>query len=183
VSELKRLALPFIQAAAWCRERRADIRFVAPMANERCRVIFEDMLARQGGRLPVTVLNGRALEAMAAADVVLLASGTATLECMLLKRPMVVAYRLSPLTYRLARLLVKTKYYSLPNLLADDALVPELIQDEVSPESLGREIMQLLENPARAGELAAVFARIHTDLRRGASAAAAEVVLQRTGRA
>ncbi len=183
VSELKRLALPFIQAAAWCRERRADIRFVAPMANEACRVIFQDMLTRQGGRLPVTVLNGRALEAMAAADVVLLASGTATLECMLLKRPMVVAYRLSGLTYRLARLLVKTKYYSLPNLLANDALVPELIQDEVSPGSLGREVMQLIENPARGEELTAVFARIHKDLRRGASAAAAEVILQRTGRA
>ena len=183
VSELKRMALPFIQAAAWCRERRADIRFVAPMANEACRVIFQDMLTRQGGRLPVTVLNGRALEAMAAADVVLLASGTATLECMLLKRPMVVAYRLSGLTYLLARLLVKTKYYSLPNLLANDALVPELIQDEVSPGSLGREVMQLIENPARGEELIAVFARIHKDLRRGASAAAAEVILQRTGRA
>ena len=183
VSEVKRLAQPFIEAAAWCRERRDDIRFVAPMANEACRVIFENMLGRQDGRLPVTVLNGRPLEAMAAANVVLLASGTATLECMLLKRPMVVAYRLSPLTYQLARLLVKTKYYSLPNLLADDALVPELIQDEVSAESLGREVMQLIGNPARAVELSEIFSRIHAVLRRGASASAAEVVLQRTGRA
>ncbi|MGB5438116.1 MAG: lipid-A-disaccharide synthase [Gammaproteobacteria bacterium] len=182
VSEVKRLALPFIEAAAWCRERRDDIGFVAPMANEACRVIFENMLGRQDNRLPVTVLNGRPLEAMAAANVVLLASGTATLECMLLKRPMVVAYRLSPLTYQLARLLVKTKYYSLPNLLADDALVPELIQDEVSAESLGREVMQLIGNPARAVELSEIFSRIHAVLRRGASASAAEVVLQRTGR-
>jgi lipid-A-disaccharide synthase len=183
VGELKRLAQPFLQAAAWCHERRIDIQFVAPMANEACRAIFEDLLSSQGGRLPVTVLSGQALEAMAAANVVLLASGTATLECMLLKRPMVVAYRLSALTYQLARLLVKTKYYSLPNLLADDALVPELIQNEVSAESLGREVMRLIENPARAEKLASSFGRIHDDLRRDASHVAADIVLQMTGRA
>ncbi len=182
VGELKRLAQPFLQAAAWCRERRVDIQFVAAMANEACREVFEDLLSSQGGHLPVTVLNGRALEAMAAANVVLLASGTATLECMLLKRPMVVAYRLSALTYQLARLLVKTQYYSLPNLLADDALVPELIQDEVSPELLGREIMQLIENPARAEKLSSIFGRIHDALRRDANHVAADVVLQMTGR-
>jgi lipid-A-disaccharide synthase len=182
VGELKRLALPFLQAAAWCRERRIDIQFVAPMANDACRKIFEDLLTSQGGRLPVTVLDGRALEAMAAANVVLLASGTATLECMLLRRPMVVAYRLSALTYQLARWLVKTKYYSLPNLLADDALVPELIQDEVSPASLGRELMLLIEDPARAEKLSSIFGMIHDALRRDANQVAAGVVLQMTGR-
>jgi len=183
VGEMKRLALPFLQAAAWCHERRADIRFVAPMANEACRVIFEDLLSSHPSRLPVTVLNGQALEAMAAADVVLLASGTATLECMLLKTPMVVAYRLSAFTYRLASLLVKTKYYSLPNLLADEELVQEFIQDEVTPESLGRELMQLIENPARAEKLTAIFGKIHDALRRDASRTAADVVLKMTGRA
>ena len=183
VAEMKRLAPPFLQAAAWCHERRIDIQFVAPMANEACRVIFEDLLSSCAGRLPVTVLNGQALEAMAAADVVLLASGTATLECMLLKRPMVVAYRLSALTYRLASLLVKTKYYSLPNLLADDALVKEFIQDKVTAESLGREVMQLIENPARAEKLSSIFGKIHNDLRRDASRTAADVVLRMTGQA
>jgi len=182
VSELKRLAQPFLQAAARCHERRIDIQFVAPMANAACRAIFEDLLSRQGGRLPVTVLSGQALEAMAAANVVLLASGTATLECMLLKRPMVVAYRLSGLTYQLARLLVKTKYYSLPNLLADDALVQEFIQNEVTAESLGKGVMRLIENPARAEKLASIFGRIHDVLRRDASRVAADVVLQMTGR-
>jgi len=170
------------------------------MANEACRVIFEDLLTSRAGRLPVTVLNGQALEAMAAADVVLLASGTATLECMLLKTPMlasgtatlecmllktpmVVAYRLSAFTYRLASLLVKTKYYSLPNLLADEELVQEFIQDEVTPESLGRELMQLIENPARAEKLTAIFGKIHDALRRDASRTAADVVLKMTGRA
>jgi lipid-A-disaccharide synthase len=166
VGELKRLAQPFLQAAAWCHERRIDIQFIAPMANEACRTIFEDLLSSQGGRLPVTVLSGQALEAMAAANVVLLASGTATLD-----------------TYQLARLLVKTKYYSLPNLLADDALVPELIQNEVSAESLGREVKRLIENPARAEKLASTFGRIHDDLRRNASHVAADIVLQMTGRA
>jgi lipid-A-disaccharide synthase len=183
VGEMKRLALPFLQGAAWCHERNVDIQFVAPMANEACREIFENLLSTYAGGLPVTVLNGQALEAMAAANVVLLASGTATLECMLLKRPMVVAYRLSALTYRLARLLVKTKYYSLPNLLADEALVQEFIQGEVTAESLGREIMQLIENPARAEKLSSIFGKIHDDLRRDASRTAADVVLQMTGRA
>jgi lipid-A-disaccharide synthase len=183
VSEIKRLAQPFLQTAAWCHERRVDIQFVAPMANKACQVIFEDLLSSYAGRLPVTVLNGQALEAMAAADVVLLASGTATLECMLLKRPMVVAYRLSAVTYWLARLLVETKYYSLPNLLAGDALVREFIQDEVKAESLGREVMQLIENPARAEKLTSIFGKIHNDLRRDASRTAADVVLRMTGRA
>ena len=78
---------------------------------------------------------------------------------------------------------MKTKYYSLPNLLADDALVEELIQDEVTAESLGKGVMQLIENPARAEKLASVFGRIHDDLRRDASRIAADVVLQMTGRA
>ncbi|MBT8421632.1 MAG: lipid-A-disaccharide synthase, partial [Gammaproteobacteria bacterium] len=173
VSEMKRLAAVFIRAACWCRERRPDLHFVAPMANEGCRVIFEKMLTRHGGRLPVTILNGRSLEAMAAADVVLLASGTATLECMLLKRPMVVAYRLSPLTYKIAKSLVRTNHYSLPNLLADEALVPELIQEQVTPEALGTEVMELIENPERAVALASIFGNIHAGLRRGANTLAA----------
>ena len=182
ISEVQRMALLFLQAAAWCYERRIDIQFVVPLANQSCRSVFEEALSQLGDHLPVTLLNGQSLEAMAAADAVLLASGTATLECMLLKRPMVVAYRLSPLTYKMARLMVKSKYYSLPNLLAGKPLVKEAIQDEASAETLGRELLALIENPARAQELSTVFARIHDDLRRDASRVAADTVLNMVGR-
>jgi lipid-A-disaccharide synthase len=119
---------------------------------------------------------------MAAADAVLLASGTATLECLLLRRPMVVAYRLSALTFRLARRLVRVPFFSLPNLLAGRALVREFLQHDVTAENLGRELLALVEQPQRAAALAHEFAAIHRDLRRDASHAAARVVLQMTGR-
>jgi len=183
VSEVKRMALPFLQAAAWCYERRIDMHFVVPLANAACRTIFEAALADAGRQLPVTLLDGQGLEAMAAADAVLLASGTAALECMLLKRPMAVAYRLAPLTYQIARLLVQTDCYSLPNLLAGKPLVKEFIQHEVTAEKLGRELLRLVENPSRAAELAGVFAGIHADLRRNASQLAADTVLELVGRA
>jgi len=181
VSEVKRLAEPFLQAAAWCYERRIDMRFVVPLASQACRDIFETLLARMPGRLPVTLLDGDSLEAMAAADAVMLASGTATLECMLLNRPMVVAYRLAPLTYQIARLLVNSPYFSLPNLLAGRPLVRELVQHEVTAEALGREVLALIENPARTRELASVFASIHKDLKRDASRQAADIVLEVSG--
>jgi lipid-A-disaccharide synthase len=181
VSEVKRLAKPFLQAAAWCYERRIDMRFVVPLANQACRDVFETQLAQTASRLPVTLLDGNSLEAMAAADAVILASGTATLECMLLKRPMVVAYRLAPMTYQLARLLVKSRYISLPNLLAGRSLVRELVQHEVTTETLGREVLALIENPGRAQEMATVFAQIHQDLRRDANRLAADIVLEMSG--
>jgi len=177
VGEIKRMAAYFLNAAAWCYKRRDDLHFVVPLANYECRLAFEEVLSTIETRLPLTLLNGQGLQAMAAANAVMLASGTATLECMLLQRPMVVAYRLSPVTYQIARMLVSTRYFSLPNLLADRPLVKELIQDEVTPESLGREILALIEDPLRAQELAGIFSEIHADLRRDASRVAAETVL------
>ena len=131
---------------------------------------------------PVILLNGQSLEAMAAADAVLLACGTAALECMLLKRPMVVAYRLSALTYRVARLMVRTEHYSLPNLLAGRTVVSEIIQQAVTPETLGREIMRLIDSPQHVAEIRSVFSGIHGDLRHDANRSAAEAVLELVGR-
>jgi lipid-A-disaccharide synthase len=177
VGEVKRLAADFLNAAAWCYQRRDDLHFVVPLANYDCRLAFEEVLSTMATRLPLTLLSGQGLEAMAAANAVMLASGTATLECMLLKRPMVVAYRLSPVTFQIARMLVTSRYYSLPNLLAGRPLVKELIQDEVTAESLGSEILALLEDPQRARELADIFSGIHHELRRDASRVAADTVL------
>ena len=181
VGEIKRMAADFLNAAAWCYQRRDDLHFVVPLASYECRQAFDEVLSTITMRLPVTLLSGQGLEAMAAANAVMLASGTATLECMLLKRPMVVAYRLSPVTYRIARMLVSSRYFSLPNLLADRPLVKELIQDEVTPEALGSEALALIEDPQRAQELADIFSRIHDDLRRDANRVAAETVLELAG--
>jgi len=181
VGEIKRMAADFLKAAAWCYQRRDDLHFVVPLANYECRQAFDEVLSTIAMRLPVTLLSGQGLEAMAAANAVMLASGTATLECMLLKRPMVVAYRLSPVTYQIARMLVSSRYYSLPNLLADRPLVKELIQDEVTPESLGSEVLALIEDSQRAQELGVIFSRIHDELRRDANRVAADTVLELTG--
>ena len=182
VGEVKRLAEDFLRAASWCHERRSDTQFVIPLANDACRTVFEAAMTTVNSRLPVTRLNGQGLEAMAAANAVMLASGTATLECALLKRPMAVAYRLSPLTYQLARLLVNIPYYSLPNLLADRPVVKEFIQDDITPEALGGEILRLIEDPSHAQELTSVFAQIHDELRQDASRIAADVVFEVAGR-
>jgi len=181
VGEIKRMAADFLNAAAWCYQRRDDLHFVVPLANYECRQAFDEVLSTIAMRLPVTLLSGQGLEAMAAANAVMLASGTATLECMLLKRPMVVAYRLSPVTFQIARMLVRSRYYSLPNLLADRPLVKELIQDEVTPESLGSEVLALIEDPQRAQELGVIFSGIHDELRRDANRVAADTVLELTG--
>jgi lipid-A-disaccharide synthase len=182
VAEVKRLAGDFLKAANWCYERRSDMRFIVPLANDACRSAFEEVLASVNKQLPVTLLNGQGLEAMAAANAVMLASGTATLECMLIKRPMVMAYRLSPLTYQLARLLVNTPYYSLPNLLADQPLVREFIQDDISTQALGEETLRLVENPENTRQLTAVFTKIHNELRQDASRIAADTIMEMTGR-
>ncbi|MDX2458297.1 MAG: lipid-A-disaccharide synthase [Gammaproteobacteria bacterium] len=182
VGEVKRLAKDFLRAASWCHERRSDMQFIIPLANSACRTVFEAAMTAVNSRLPVTRLNGQGLEAMAAANAVMLASGTATLECLLLKRPMAVAYRLSPLTYQLARLLVNTPYYSLPNLLADRPVVKEFIQDDITPEALGGEILRLIEDPSHAQELTSVFTQIHNELRQDASRIAADTVFEVAGR-
>lgn len=180
--EVRQLAKPFIATAHWCRELMPELRFVVPLANRQCRTEFEKTLRQHHKTLPVTLLNGRSLEAMAAADAVLLACGTAALECLLLKRPMAVAYRMSPLSYRIARLLSRTRVYSLPNLLAGKPVVREFIQEGLTPERLGGEIMRLINNRRLAHELEEIFSGIHNELRRDASRSAAAAVLEVAGR-
>jgi len=180
VGEVKRHIEVFLAAAAWCHVRCAELRIVVPAVNAACGELVSAALVAWPG-LPVTVLQARGTEVMAAADAVLLASGTATLECMLLNRPMVVAYRLSELTYRIARRLVRAPYIALPNLLAGKPLVKEFIQHEVTAERLGSELLALLENPAHAAAQAREFSAIHDELRRDASHRAADIVLRMTG--
>jgi lipid-A-disaccharide synthase len=176
--EVERLAADFLGAAAWLAGRRPGVHFVAPMANATARGIFERVLARYPG-LAVQVTDGGAEVALTAADCVLVASGTATLETLLCKRPMVVAYRASWATVTVVRLfnLMKAPFFAQPNLLAGRQLVPELLQEEVTPERLGAELLAWLADPARSAAVAAEFRRIHEQLKRGASERAAEAVL------
>ncbi len=176
--EVERLGSLFLDAAERLCALRPGLRFVLPCANAERRAQVEAMLV--GRDLPVTLLDGRSHEALAACDAVLIASGTATLEALLFKRPMVVAYRVAPLTYRILKRLVKSPYISLPNLLAGRLLVPELIQDAATPEALAATLAPLLDD----GQVqTAGFDAIHRALRRGASERAAEAVLQLVERA
>ena len=177
--EVSRLGPQFAATLAWLHARRPDLGFVAPMAGEGVRRAFEQALIERAPGVPVHLVDGRAQEAIAASDAVLLASGTATLETALVKRPMVVAYRVAPLTGWLLRdlKLVKTEFFSQPNLLARRALVPEYFQEQVRPDVLGPAVLAQLERPDRDA-LAQAFEAIHVSLRRDASERAAEAVLE-----
>jgi lipid-A-disaccharide synthase len=126
---------------------------------------------------PVVLIDGRAQQVMAASDVVLAAGGTAILEAMLLKRPVVMAYKVTPMSYWLAGWLVKVDMFSLPNLLAGRRLIPEFIQDQVSGENLSRAVLEYLEKPEQAAALRETFTGLHHQLRRDADHSAARVVL------
>lgn len=175
--EVSRLGSLFLDAAVRLRTLRPGVRFVLPCASPERRQQLEEMLV--GRDLPLTLLNGRSHEALAACDAVLIASGTATLEALLYKRPMVVAYKVASLTYLILKRLVKSPYISLPNLLAERLLVPELIQDAATAESLAQLLAPLLDG----GEVQTLgFDVIHRALRRDASVQAAEAVLTLAGR-
>jgi lipid-A-disaccharide synthase len=182
-SEVKRLGDDFARCAVWLAERRPGLRFVAPMANATVRAHFERAIARAGAQ--VTLVDGRSAEVIAAADAVLVASGTATLQTLLIKRPMVVAYRLAPLTRWIMQGfgLLKIDRYAMPNLLAGRDVVPEIMQDAVTPEALGSALLHELDTPGRADELVRVFDDIHRELRRNASEQAARAVLDLATRA
>lgn len=179
LGEVQRLGADFADAAAWLQAHRASMVFLAPTASDAARALFASQLAARAAGVPVRFLEGQAQLALAAADAVLVASGTATLETMLSKRPMVVAYRLSPVTaFLLRRLrLVKVTCFSQPNLLAGRALVPEFFQEQVTGEALGRALAAELDDPQRTALLAREFRSLHERLRRGGAGQGAEAVL------
>ena len=180
MGEVERLGADFAAAAAWIASRRPDIQFVAPMASARVRGAFERQAAAVSGTLPLRVLDGQAQQVLAAADAVIVASGTATLETLLTGRPMVVAYRFSALTAFLLRTLrmVKVPYFSQPNLLVGRRLVPEFLQEEVSGAALGAALLHEIEDPRHVSELSREFRKVHELLRRGGADRAATAILE-----
>ena len=196
LGEIRRLGADFLGAIKLLQERLPDLCVIAPMANEACRAAFAVELVAAGignresgmgeagssdSRFPIPdfrLLDGRAHEAMIAADAVLLASGTAALEAMLAKRPMVVAYRLAALTYRIVTGLgmLETNRYSLPNVLAGRDLVPELMQDACTPQALADALLPSLRERRPPVALLAEYRHLHLELRRDASRSAAAAV-------
>ncbi|WP_122573552.1 lipid-A-disaccharide synthase [Pseudomonas viridiflava] len=174
--EVGRLGTLFFDAAERLLAQRPTMRFVLPCASPQRRTQIEELL--QGRDLPITLLDGRSHTALAACDAVLIASGTATLEALLYKRPMVVAYRMAPVTFWILKRLVKSPYVSLPNLLAQRLLVPELLQDAATPEALAETLLPLI-NEGQAQTQG--FDEIHRTLRRDASNQAADAVLSLLG--
>ena len=174
--EVGRLASVFFDAAERLQALKPGVRFVLPCASPQRRVQIETLL--EGRNLPLTLLDGQSHLALAACDAVLIASGTATLEAVLYKRPMVVAYRLAPLTFWILKRMVKSPYISLPNLLAQRLLVPELLQDDATPEALAQTLLPLIDG---GEEQTRGFDDIHRTLRRDASNQAADAVLTLIG--
>jgi lipid-A-disaccharide synthase len=179
MGEVERLGTDFIQAAAWLHARRPELRFIAPMATVRTREAFRSKQGEVPGSPEILLVEGRAQQALAACDAAIVASGTATLETLLSRRPMVVAYRLGAITaFLLRRLrLVKVPYFSQPNLLVGRALVPELLQEQVSGAALGETLLGRLSDAAYLRELDAEFLKVHEALRGGAAARAADAIL------
>jgi len=177
-TELRYLGEDFVKAAQWCTKRHSNLHFVTPLINAQRRIEFENILARQTEKIPITLINGQSRTVMAAADVILIASGTAALEAMLIKRPMVAAYRISSFTYFLVKAFLNTKYYALPNLLADREVIPEFMQNDINPEVLGKALLEILEKPEKTTEITGLFTEIHQSLRKDASKSAADAILE-----
>ncbi|MEW8320016.1 MAG: lipid-A-disaccharide synthase [Candidatus Thiodiazotropha sp.] len=178
-SEVSRLGPVFLQTARWLQRHKPELQFVAPMVNPQLMQLFQEQIEATAPELPVRLVEGRSREAISSADGVLTASGTATLETLLLKRPMVVAYRLSPLTVWLIRRLklLKTPHVAMANLLSDQPYAPEFVQEACKPESMGRALLDLLENPGRCNQIKQAYLAIHERLRKNAAEAAADAVL------
>ena len=176
--EVSRLAVPFLETAKQLYQRYPDVEFLLPAANSARYDDLKQLIDTDYPDLPVKLLLKQSGTAMAASDVILIASGTATLEAMFCKKPMVVAYRLSAFTYFILSKLVKSPWISLPNLLAKETLVPEILQDQVTPDRLVNEIDAWLNDPAACQELEKRFTQLHELLRGGASQRAALAIVE-----
>ena len=180
-AEVEFLSEPFLQTAQLLHQRYPDVKFLVPLINQKRRQQFEQIKQRVAPELDMILLDGNARAAMITAEATLLASGTAALEAMLCKSPMVVGYRMKPFTYFLAKRLVKTQYISLPNLLADEMLVPELIQEDCNPTNLAEKLSQYLSEDKSAVQnrhvLLQRFVELHQRIQCNADQQAAQAVI------
>lgn len=178
-SELQYMADTFVETARAIIRKLPNALFMVPMATRETRQLFEIALYRcNANDLQIRMLFGHSHEAMMAADVVLVASGTATLEAALLKRPMVIAYKMAPFSYRLMRGMGYLPYVGLPNILAGKFVVPEFIQDDATPENLSQALLNLYADKKARARIAELFTGIHVQLKQNAAEKAADAVLE-----
>jgi lipid-A-disaccharide synthase len=182
LGEIERMLPVFLDAATGIAAEVPELKVLVPAANAACRAAIERIAV--GVPLALQVLDGEAQRAMIAGDVVLLASGTAALEAMLCKRPMVIGHRIAPLTHAIVRKLglLKSRFVSLPNVLAGEALVPELLQDDCTAPKLRDAVLAWLRDPEAAIALRPRDRGLHEMLRRAASARAADAIAELVAR-
>ena len=179
LGEIQRMLPVFLDAAALLTQAMPGLQLLIPAANNECRVAIDaELAARTNDAVNAQLLDGDAQAALIASDCVLLASGTAALEAMLCKRPMVIGHRISPLTYRIVKTfgLLKSAHVSLPNVLAGEALVPELLQDDCTPKNLATAVNHWLDDVDAVDALLPRFDAIHRELKQDASARAADAI-------
>ena len=177
-SEVRQLAALYIETARLILQEVPDARFLVPLVSRETRTIFEQAVYDcKAEELPFFLLFGHAQDAMIAADMVLVASGTATLECALLKRPMVITYRLNKLTWRMMKRKSYLPYFGLPNILCGRFVVPELMQTDATPENLAQALLNLLNDQDAVAELEATFDELHKTLRQNTAQKAAAAIL------
>ncbi len=177
-SEVKYLARTYIETAKLILQQIPDARFLVPLVSRETRLIFEQAIYDcDAQQLPITLLFGHAQDAMIAADAVLVASGTATLEAALLKRAMVITYRMPRLSWWMIKRKRYQPYVGLPNILCGRFVVPELIQEDATPENLTQALLNLLNEKGALAQLEDTFTRLHHTLRQNTAKKAAEAVL------
>ncbi len=177
-SEVKNLAKIYIETAKLILQQLPEARFLIPLASRETRTIFEQALYDCDAQdMPMSLLYGHAQDAMIASDIALVASGTATLECALLKRPMVITYRLTALTWWLMKRKSYLPYFGLPNILCGRFVVPELIQDDATPENLSQALLNLLNDQDAVAQIEQTFTELHQTLRRNTAQQAAAAIL------
>ncbi|NMF91296.1 lipid-A-disaccharide synthase [Aromatoleum petrolei] len=183
-SEVRNLAPTYIETAKILSERHPELSFVVPLATRETRELFAAALrSAQAGELPIRMLFGHSVEAMTAADVVLVASGTASLEAALLKRPMVISYRIGKWQYRLMKRMAYLPWVGLPNILCNETVVPELLQDDATPAALADALDRWLGDPDGCAQLAERFDGLHRQLRQNTAEKAAAAILPYLNRA
>jgi len=177
-SEVKQLAGLLIETAKRIVQTVPDARFLVPLVTRETRAIFEQArYEADADELPFTLLFGHAQDAMIAADGVIVASGTATLECALLKRPMVITYRMPNLSWKLMKRKSYQPYYGLPNILCERFVVPELLQEEATPENLAQALLNLVQDKTAVAALEVTFLTLHRSLKQNTAEKAATAIL------
>lgn len=176
--EIERMGKIFLDAAHYIHKKDPSVQFVLPLAKPELRDQFKTIQQNSHYTFSLKILDGQAYDAIRASDVVLVTSGTATLETFLLNRPMVVVYKMSALNWFLVKLLIKVKYIALPNILANAPLVPELLQHEANEETCGRAVLDWLNYPDKVSELKKRYKPLQVQLQRNAAERAAEALLK-----